>query len=175
MSNQLIAITGFMAAGKTTIGRALASRLDCAFVDLDELITTQQNQTIDELIKTDGEDLFRSLETKALTEVLRESGVRVIALGGGAWARAENRTLLERHDARVVWLNAPFELCWQRISLGENARPLAPSREVAEKLYHARRSVYELAEIRQAVPENKTPEEIAAEIAAVFLQGKSHS
>ena len=170
MSDQLIAITGFMAAGKTTVGRALANKLDCAFVDLDELITAKQEMTINELIKAEGEDFFRSLESKALAEVLQESGPLVIALGGGAWSRAENRTLLKDHGVRIVWLNAPFELCWQRIPLGEDARPLAPSREVAEKLYHARRPVYELAEFSLAVTENKSTEDCAKEIAALLLK-----
>ncbi|MGI8835155.1 MAG: shikimate kinase [Pyrinomonadaceae bacterium] len=172
MNIELIAITGFMAAGKTTVGRALASRLGCAFVDLDEVITEQQKKTINELIKTEGEDFFRDLESKALAEILQESGVRVIALGGGTWSRAENRGLLKAHDARVVWLDTPFELCWQRIPRGENARPLAPSRDVAEKLYHARRPVYELAEICEVVSENKTPEEVADEIAAALMSDK---
>jgi shikimate kinase len=175
MTHQLIAITGFMAAGKTTVGRALAARLDCEFVDLDELIAAQQNKSISELIKADGEDRFRSLETKTLAEVLPASEDFVIALGGGTWARQENRSFLKVQNARVVWLDAPFELCWRRIQIGEDGRPLAPSREVAEKLYRARRSIYELAELRLVVSANKSPEEIAAEIVAAFLQGNSHS
>ena len=170
MSDHLIAITGFMAAGKTSVGRALANKLGCTFVDLDELITAQQKNTINELIKTNGEDFFRGLESKALAEVLQGSGSRVIALGGGAWSRAENRALLKDRGVRVVWLDAPFELCWQRIPLGKDARPLAPSREVAEKLYHARRPVYELAEFSLAVTENKSKEECAKELAAVLLK-----
>lgn len=170
MSDHLIAITGFMAAGKTSVGRALANKLGCTFVDLDDLITAQQKNTINELIKTNGEDFFRGLESNALAEVLQGSGSRVIALGGGAWSRAENRALLKDRGVRVVWLDAPFELCWQRIPLGKDARPLAPSREVAEKLYHARRPVYELAEFSLAVTENKSAEECAKELAAVLLK-----
>ena len=174
-TDRQVVITGFMAAGKTTVGRALASRLGCAFVDLDELISAQQKKTINELIKTEGEDFFRGLENKALAEVLGQSGVRVIALGGGAWSLADNRELLKAHDVRVVWLDAPFELCWQRLLRGEDARPLAPSREVAEKLYHARRPVYELAGLREVVSENKTPEGIADEITAALLPRNAHS
>ena len=168
MDKQLIAITGFMAAGKTTVGRALATRLDCEFVDLDELITAQQKRSISEMIKADGEDLFRQLETKTLAETLPASEMLVLALGGGTWARAENRRLLNEQNARVIWLDAPFELCWQRIPAGDNGRPLAPSREVAEKLYRARRPVYELAELRLAVSEDQSAEECATEIAALL-------
>ncbi len=170
MNKQLIAITGFMAAGKTTVGRALATRLGCEFVDLDELITAQQKRSISEMIKTDGEDRFRQLETKTLAEVLPASDDFVIALGGGTWAREENRRLLNEQNARVIWLDAPFELCWKRIPTGDNGRPLAPSHEVAERLYRARRPVYELAELRLAVSAGQSAEACANEIAALLLK-----
>ncbi|HBB89749.1 MAG TPA: shikimate kinase [Blastocatellia bacterium] len=170
MAKQLIAITGFMAAGKTTVGRALAARLGCQFVDLDELMTAQQKRSISEMIKTDGEDRFRQLETETLTEVLPASDDVVIALGGGTWAKEQNRRLLNEQNARVVWLDAPFELCWQRIPTGNDGRPLAPSREAAEKLYRARRPVYELAELRLAVSAGQSAEECASAITAVLLK-----
>ena len=175
MNDQLIGITGFMASGKTTVARALAARLDCRFVDLDELIVAQQQKTIKELIETDGEDLFRRLETKRLGEILQDRDARVIALGGGTFTIAENRRLLQDRNARVVWLDAPFELCWQRIQAGDNNRPLAPSHKIAETLYRARRPVYELAEIRLLVSEQKSAEAIADEIATALLQGNPHS
>lgn len=174
MKDQPIAITGFMAAGKTTVGRALASTLGCPFVDLDELIATQADNTIGHLIRTKGEDFFRDLETKALAGILRENRPRVIALGGGAWSRVENRQLLKEGNASVVWLDAPFDLCWQRIETGADRRPLAPSREAAEKLFHQRQAVYELADVRAIVSPHKTVEEIAEEIGALLLQRKSH-
>jgi shikimate kinase len=170
MIDSIIAITGFMAAGKTTVGRALATRLGREFVDLDELITAQQKRSISELIKTGGEDHFRQLETETLAEVLPASDDFVIALGGGTWAREENRRLLNKQNALVVWLDAPFELCWKRIPTADNGRPLAPSREVAEKLYLARRPVYELAELRLAVSAGQSAEECASAITAVLLK-----
>lgn len=170
MDKQLIAITGFMAAGKTTVGRALAAKLHCEFVDLDELITAQQNKSINEMITRAGEDSFRQLETKTLAEMLPASDDFVIALGGGTWAMAENRRLLNEQNARVIWLDAPFELCWKRIPTGDNGRPLAPSREVAEKLYRARRPLYELAELKLTVSEAESADECANEIAALLLK-----
>jgi shikimate kinase len=175
MDRQLIAITGFMAAGKTTVGRALASRLACEFVDLDEVITEQQKRSISEMIKTDGEDSFRRLETRTLAEVLLPGDDFVIALGGGTWAMGDNRRLLNEQNARVVWLDAPFELCWKRIPVGDNGRPLAPSREVAEKLYRARRPIYELAELRLAISESENAEECVNQIAALLSGAKPGS
>ena len=175
MDKQLIAITGFMAAGKTTVGRTLAAKLNCKFVDLDELIAGQQNNSISELITRDGEDRFRQLETETLAEVLQASDNFVIALGGGTWARVDNRRLLRERNARVIWLDAPFELCWKRIPIGDNGRPLAPSREVAEKLYRVRLPVYELAELRLVVSETKSSEELADQIGAVLLPRNANS
>src|SRR4051812_35109622 len=125
MTNQLIALTGFMAAGKTTVGRALAAKFDCEFADLDELITVQQGLTITQLLENEGEEHFRRLETAALRELLLNGSARVIALGGGTWALPENRSLLEDHRVQVVWLDVPFALCWQRIEAGGQTRPLA--------------------------------------------------
>ena len=172
MDRQLIAITGFMAAGKTTVGRALATRLGCEFVDLDEVISEQQKRSISEIIKTDGEDSFRRLETATLAEVLPPGGDFVIALGGGTWAREANRRLLNEENARVVWLDAPFELCWKRIPTGDNGRPLAPSLEVAEKLYRARRPIYQLAELHLAISERENAEECVNQIAALLFGAK---
>jgi len=159
-----------MAAGKTTVGRALAAQLNCEFVDLDELITAQQRKTISEMIRTDGEDRFRHLETKTLEEVLPANDALVIALGGGTWSMPRNRNLLKDHNARVVWLDAPFELCWKRIPVGDNGRPLAPSRAVAEKLYRARRPIYELAELKLRIPEEESAKESARRIAALLAE-----
>lgn len=168
MNEQLIAITGFMASGKTTVARGLAARLDCEFVDLDELIAAQQKRTIKEIIKVDGEDRFRQIETNVLRQVLAQDRARVIALGGGTWTRPENREMLNRLEAFTVWLHASFELCWQRIEAESETRPLASSREQAHQLYLERRPVYELAQ-KRVVCEGKDAAEIVEEIAACCL------
>jgi len=168
MNDQLIAITGFMASGKTTVARALAARLNYEFVDLDELICAQEQRTIKDIIETEGEDRFRNIETNVLRQVLAQGRARVIALGGGAWIKLENRKMLPRHEALTVWLDASFELCWQRIEAGDETRPLASSREQAHQLYAQRRPVYELAQ-KRIVCEGKAAAEIVEEIAACCL------
>ena len=87
----------------------------------------------------------------------------------------DNRRLLNEQNARVVWLDAPFELCWKRIPAGDNGRPLAPSREVAEKLYRARRPIYELAELRLAISESENAEGCVNQIAALLFGAKPRS
>lgn len=159
-----IVITGFMAAGKTAVARALAERLGARMIDLDFLIAERERRTVPALINEEGEAGFREAEHRALSVVLKMNRARVIALGGGAWMIAENRALLAEHDCFTIWLDAPFELCWQRIRASETVRPLAQDREAAERLYNERRAVYALARLRVSVTKEKSPEDLVTEI-----------
>jgi shikimate kinase len=144
-----IVIVGFMGSGKTTVANALARQLACDFVDLDSFITKREGRTPAEIIEQDGEPAFRLVETNALHDVLEQNDARVIALGGGAWTIEANRALVTGHNCLSVWLDAPLELCWERISAsGNTIRPLAPDRESAQKLYESRWASYELAQLR---------------------------
>ena len=159
-----IVIVGFMGCGKTTVARALAKRLGCAMVDLDSFITDREGRTPAEIIVQDSEPSLREIETQALGVVLEENAAPVIALGGGAWMIEANRALAEKHDCLSVWLDAPFELCWERIQSSGTNRPLAPDRESAEALYDSRRPVYGLAQIRVDSREITGLDEIAIEV-----------
>ena len=170
VTNQQIVIVGFMGTGKTTVARELGRRLNCIAVDLDELITRHEGRTPNEIIEQDGENKFREIETQRLGEVLNDGPARIVAAGGGAWTIAENRQLIAEHEAITVWLDAPFELCWKRIEAGAEVRPLARSREPAERLFSERRPVYERADARVVVSENENAEEIATRVADAILQ-----
>src|SRR5260370_42129818 len=143
-----IVVVGFMGCGKTTVARALAQRLGCVMVDLNSFISDREGHTPAEIIVQDSEPSFREIETQALRVVLEENAARVIALGGGAWMIEANRALAEKHDCLSVWLDAPFELCWERIMSSGTIRPMAPYRESAQQLYDSRRASYALAELR---------------------------
>ena len=159
-----IVITGFMCAGKTTVAAALAGLLRCASADLDSLVTEREGRTPRRLIDEEGEEAFRRAETRALVEVLEKGEARVIALGGGTYALAHNRAAISRHDCLTIWLDAPFQLCWQRIT-GEGdeqkERPLARDREQALRLYEERRAAYEQAALRVGVTEEMSAARIA--------------
>jgi len=166
-SGRRIVITGFMGAGKTTVARALARLLDCASLDLDDLVTAREGRTPQQLIDEDGEAAFREAETRALREALETRAARVIAAGGGTWALERNRALVAAHGCLSVWLDAPFELCWERITGGGAAeRPFARDRERARELYDRRLADYRLASVRVRVTPPLGVEELAAEIAA---------
>jgi shikimate kinase len=164
-----IVLTGFMCAGKTTIARALAARLNCAMLDTDAALSAREGRSIEAILEEDGEPRFRQLEQDALRAVLEcDGGARIIALGGGAWTLKENRALIDAHRCLTVWLDAPFELCWQRIRLSPEARPLARDRERARELYDARRALYALSTLRVRVTEARSAEDAAAEIASII-------
>jgi len=164
MTDRRIIVVGFMGCGKTTVARALAQRLGCAMVDLDSFITDREGHTPAEIIVQDSEPSFREIETQALRVVLEENAARVIALGGGAWMIEANRALVAQHDCLSVWLDAPFELCWERITSSGTRRPLAPDRESARELYYSRRPAYGLAQIRIDSCEITGPDQIAIEV-----------
>lgn len=168
--NNLILITGFMASGKTVVAKALGNLLNCPAIDLDELITTREGRPPQELIEEDGEAEFRKLESQALAEALANPA-GVIALGGGAWMVPENRTSIARSNGITVWLNTPFELCWQRILASGSTRPLARERERAEDLFLKRRPTYQLAQLH-IVPVNK---QSAAEVARTIAKALERS
>ncbi|HMF56483.1 MAG TPA: shikimate kinase [Pyrinomonadaceae bacterium] len=163
-SPRTIVITGFMAAGKTTVAKALARRLNCEMIDLDSIIVEHEKRTIPDLINKAGEETFRQAETYSLEIVLKGKIARIIALGGGAWMLERNRELIANHKCITVWLDAPFELCWERITNDDVARPLALDRESAHKLFIERRPQYELAQLRMKVIADKSADELASDI-----------
>src|SRR5712692_9279206 len=115
MTERRIVIVGFMGCGKTTVAEELARRLGCGMIDLDSFIAEREGCSPAEIIKEDAEPAFRAIETRALRHILENNSARVLALGGGAWTIESNRKLVAQAGCLSVWLDTPFELCWQRI------------------------------------------------------------
>jgi shikimate kinase len=170
MSGRRVVIAGFMGAGKTTVGRALARLLGETFVDLDDAVKELEGRGPRELIDEEGEGYFRDAETRALRRVLERGDARVLATGGGAWALARNRSLVKEHGCLSVWLDAPFDLCLRRIDRegARDSRPFARDLERARRLYEERLAAYRQADVRVAVAPGTGAEELAAEIAAAL-------
>jgi shikimate kinase len=159
-----IVITGFMGCGKSKVARELARRRSVVMVDLDDWIIARVGRSPAQLINEDGERAFREIETNALRELLQRGGAGVIALGGGAWIEDANRRLIEHYRCITVWLDTPFEICWERIAASEEDRPLGKTREEAEARYQRRRPIYELARIHIPVSADETPNELVDRI-----------
>jgi len=162
--NPRIVIVGFMGCGKTTVAAEVARRLSCEFIDLDSFIAERERRTAAEIITTDGESEFRRLETAALREVLLDRSAVVIALGGGTWTIPANRALVAQHDCVSIWLDTPFDTCWQRISAGQTARPLAPDRVIAQRRYQSRQPDYALANHRMTASESDSAQTLADQV-----------
>jgi shikimate kinase len=170
MKDRLIVITGFMGSGKSTVARALARRLDSLMLDLDSEILKQEGRSAKQIIEDDGESSFREIETRVLRDVLENNPAGVVALGGGAWTLPRNRDLVTSAGGISVWLDAPFNLCWQRIAATGDGRPLARSEYEALSLYTERRAAYASADVHVEVTGRKTTDEVALEIAKALAE-----
>ncbi len=132
-------LCGFMGCGKSLTGRMLAERLGMAFADLDAYIVEHEGMTIPDIFAKYGEPHFRELEAKYIAEMPDNS---VVALGGGAIIN-DNTAKTARENGKVVFLDADFETCYERIKDDPN-RPLAHNnpKEKVRELYDTRRPVY---------------------------------
>ncbi|HWJ49061.1 MAG TPA: shikimate kinase [Candidatus Udaeobacter sp.] len=166
-----IFLVGFMGAGKTSVGLALARYLNWAFEDLDERIERLERRSVPEIFRDSGESEFRRAEHAAVRSVLAElegGAVRVVALGGGAFVQENNAALLKAAGVPTVFLDAPVEELWQRCSKqaveAGTERPLLGSINQFRDLFEVRRNHYLQASLK--IPtEGRSFEEIAAEIA----------
>jgi len=163
-------LLGFMGAGKTSVGEALARRLGWHFVDLDRRIELQEGRTVAEIFSSSGEDAFRSIETAVLHELLAQldQGQRmVVALGGGTPVREGNAALMASCGVPQVFLDAPFEVLCRRCGQAIGARPLFRNKEQALRLYESRRQYYLKAQLRVDTA-SRSVEQAAAEIASAL-------
>jgi shikimate kinase len=160
---QTVFLCGFMGCGKTTVGKMLAQFTGRIFVDMDEYIEDYEHRTIAEMFASDGEAYFRGLEREAVVR-LSSSGY-VVATGGGAMVDPVNAEAAKQ-GGRVVFIDTPFEVCYERIK-GDKKRPLAATATEDElrARYDARRGAY-LAAADDIVDGSGTPIEICAGITA---------
>jgi shikimate kinase len=121
LNSRCIVLVGMPGSGKTTVGRDLAKRLGLRFVDTDHEIEARTGVKIPTIFEIEGEDGFRKRETQTLDDLTRESNM-VLATGGGAVIRPENRALL-RERAVVVFLSVPPPILWER-TRHDRSRPL---------------------------------------------------
>jgi shikimate kinase len=139
-----VALVGFMGAGKTTVGEAMAARLGWSFTDLDRLIERKDGRTIEQIFQLSGEPAFRRIEQAALTEAIEgvKAGPSVLALGGGAFTDQDNYRLLASADVAIVFLDAPVEELFRRCEQPGVVRPLRRNLDQFRELYKRRRPSY---------------------------------
>ena len=152
-------LSGFMAAGKSAVGRELAPLLEARFVDLDLEVESMAGTTIRAIFAEQGEPAFRSLESEALrTSIVTDP--LVMALGGGTVLDEDNRRLI-RNSGLLVWLDTRRSTILDRLEQ-EGGRPLFEGREQAMSLLEARSEAYRDCDLQL----RPLPDENAAETAA---------
>lgn len=155
-----IYLTGFMGAGKSTVGGRLAGKLGWPLVDLDREIERRAGASVREIFAESGEGVFRDLEHAALRDTESQPSV-VVATGGGTIAFPRNLALLRRLGISV-WLRPSFATIRERIrGPGQKARPLFENQEQALELYRQRLEAYRAADVTLDVG----PQEDAASVA----------
>ena len=154
-----------MGSGKSTVGRALARRLNCSFLDLDTRIEATAGCSIAEIFDHRGEAVFRDLEQRELRAALEEpNATAVLALGGGAFVQPQNAALIAQSGGLTVWLDAPEEVLLNRCESGEGTRPLAHDPNRFHRLYRERLPFYARARLR--VDATAAPESVVEQILA---------
>lgn len=121
--SRIVVLVGMMGAGKTTVGRSVASRLGVDFVDTDDLVEARAGKSVRDIFATDGEAAFRTLESQVLAESLKSPVDVVVAAAGGTVLSESNRAALREHADVVVWLDADVSALGERASRGAH-RPL---------------------------------------------------
>jgi shikimate kinase len=156
-----IFLVGFMASGKTTVGRLLADRLGWGFADLDELVTRAAGRAVPEIFAAEGEAGFRRRESAAVSEAAGRRRT-VIATGGGAACREENLSAMLAAGRVIALVVSPQEAI-RRVG-GASGRPLLDGKTdpvgEAQRLLEARRPFYDRAHLRFET-DGRTPTEIA--------------
>ena len=154
----LVALTGFMGSGKSTLMNRLKGAEGWTFLDLDQEILKRANyESVSEMVAHRGWDFFRRVELETFESLLEtyvlEGGESysercLLALGGGT-LRGDTGQIIKRVQSQgpgltIVYLDTPFAICWERIS-GDSSRPLVKEgRDTVEQLYLERESFYRL-------------------------------
>ncbi len=163
-----VILVGFMGAGKSSVGRMLATRLGRCFVETDEMITAKEGRPIPEIFAEQGEARFRALEDEAVRLLALKRG-DVIATGGGLPCR-DGRLEALRAIGTVVWLSGDFATLYERALRGGD-RPMlhGRTREQAETLYEARKAFYSRADLAVDTT-TLNPDQVAARVAAALAE-----
>jgi len=169
-----IVLTGFMGAGKTTVGSLLGRRLGWKFVDSDRVIESRAGSAIADIFALRGEAAFRDLEASAVRDCLEERQI-VLALGGGALETASTQELLSTlPECLVVFLEAPLETMIARCCAepGASVRPVLADRQRLAGRWESRLPLYRRAHLTVQT-QGIEPDAVADRIAGYLRQASS--
>ena len=161
MSN--IYLVGFMGAGKSSVGAALAARVGHRFIDLDERLGERFGVSIPEVFAVHGEGIFRAAETDELIRCADEQDT-VVATGGGAFCVGANREIISGSEGVSVYLDLPWEELDRRLAADNGGRPMYDDAEQARSLFENRRPEYLRADVVIALEGSEIPDEVAKRV-----------
>lgn len=159
-----ITLIGMMGSGKTTLGKILSEKTNISAIDIDELIEQNENSTITDIFKTQGEEYFRKIEAETIEELINSTTPQILSLGGGAFENVKTRELLLNNSVVIYLETTPPEIL-NRIQKTNN-RPLLKNNMTIEKINEIitkRKDNYNLAH-HKILTDGKTPSKIAEEI-----------
>jgi shikimate kinase len=168
-----IVLLGYMASGKSSIGKKLAKSLAMNFIDLDDYIVENEKMSIPDIFKNKGEIYFRMIESKYLKEILSEDDYFILSLGGGTPCYANNMEEIKNSEAKSIYLQGNVPTMVKRLIKKKAKRPLIASLgddkipEFVAKHLFERRFFYEQAEITVKI-DDKTKTEVAKEIEGIL-------
>ncbi len=164
-----IVLLGYMASGKTSIGKRLSNGLSMSFLDLDDYIIEKEGMSIAKIFEEKGEVYFRLIENKYLKEILAKDEDFILALGGGTPCYANNMDAINKTDATSIYLNGSTATMIERLIRKKAKRPLVASLSddkipefVAKHLFE-RRPFYEQAKLSIKI-DGKKKKEVAEEL-----------
>ena len=166
-----IFLVGFMGAGKTSVGAAVAKKLKLGFIDLDAEISKALGATVPEIFAERGETAFRSAESEALARTAGLEGV-VVATGGGAFCSQANRDAIRRSGGISVFLHVPWEELEKRLAHDHGHRPMYGDADAARRLFEARLPQYHLAMVKVVVGGAEDPERVAENVAEALREAQ---
>ena len=171
----IIALTGFMGCGKSSVGRKLRTLLSCDLTDLDSYIEDKTGRTIREIFKNDGEAVFRQIEQGCLKQFLdtpEEGEYTILSLGGGTLMTEDCRKMV-REKARCVYLRATVDTLEHNLHFGVESRPLLAGGDLREKIMammEKRGPVYEETADIIVDTDGRPFDQVAREIAGALVR-----
>jgi len=158
-----IFLVGFMGAGKSSVGTAVADRLGIRFIDLDDEISVRLGATIPEIFARRGEAVFRAAEHDELARFADIDDV-VVATGGGAFCSESNRDMIHRSGGVSVFLDVPWKELQARLVSDHRDRPMYDDTSQAQRLFEERLQHYRRAMVRVSLDGIEAPVEIAGRV-----------
>ncbi|ACI56863.1 Shikimate kinase [Rhizobium leguminosarum bv. trifolii WSM2304] len=174
LGSRNLILVGLMGAGKSAVGRIVASQLGIPFIDSDHEIERVSRMTIPELFAAYGEDEFRALETRVMKRLLK-GGPRVVSTGGGAFINERTRRHIIKGGVSV-WLKADLDVLWERVNKRDN-RPLLKTenpKQTLEGLMNARYPIYAQADLT-VLSRDVRKEIMADEVLKAMIEAQKES